>query len=174
MIVKRNLNVVQIIWSGKMYQSMILKLKRNKIIKNLFILLLLNVCCSISVFAQKQKTTQELLMSAKWEPQDFYHEDNCGFVRYTEVKFITEMKFYGKYRFFSYDYYLSSSPDSVFDRNKIGKNCNGKYIIEDGGDYVFISEILELTSTKLVVRNLTPGFTTTGKVTTYLPTNMKF
>ena len=63
---------------------------------------------------------------------------------------------------------------TVFDSNKIGKNNNGKYIIEDGGDYVFVSEILELTATKLVLRNLTPGFTTTGKVTTYLKTNMNF
>lgn len=143
--------------------------------KSLFILLILNMyCCGMSVFAQEQKTTQELLTSTNWEPQDFFYEGDYGYVRYTQTEYITKMKINGELRIFNYRYYLSSSPDTEFDSNKIGKNNNGKYIIEDGGDYVFISEILELTDTKLVLRNLTPGFTTTGKVTTYLKTNMNF
>lgn len=41
--------------------------------KSLFILLMLNMyCCGMSVFAQGQKTTQELLTSTNWEPQDFF------------------------------------------------------------------------------------------------------
>lgn len=143
--------------------------------KSLFILLMLNMyCCGMSVFAQGQKTTQELLTSTNWEPQDFFYEGDYGYVRYTQTEYATKMKINGELRIFNYRYYLSSSQDTVFDSNKIGKNNNGKYIIEDGGDYVFISEILELTATKLVLRNLTPGFTTTGKVTTYLKTNMNF
>lgn len=63
---------------------------------------------------------------------------------------------------------------TVFDSNKIGKNNNGKYIIRDGGDYVFVRKILKLTDTELVLINLTPGFTTTGKITTYLKTDMDF
>ncbi len=143
--------------------------------KSLFILLMLNMyCCGMSVFAQGQKTTQELLTSTNWEPQDFFANGDYGYVRYTQTEYATKMKIDGELRIFNYRYYLSSSPDTEFDSNKIGKNNNGKYIIEDGGDYVFISEILELTATKLVLRNLTPGFTTTGKVTTYLKTNMNF
>lgn len=143
--------------------------------KSLFILLMLNMyCCGMSVFAQGQKTTQELLTSTNWEPQDFFYEGDYGYVRYTQTEYITKMKINGELRIFNYRYYLSSSQDTEFDSNKIGKNNNGKYIIEDGGDYVFISEILELTATKLVLRNLTPGFTTTGKVTTYLKTDMDF
>ena len=142
--------------------------------KSLFILLVLNMYCGISVFAQEQKTTQELLTSTKWEPQDFFANGNYGYVKYTKTEFFTKMKIDGELRIFNYRYYLSSSPDTVFDSNKIGKNNNGKYIIEDGGYYVFVSEILELTATKLVLKNLTPGFTTTGKVTTYLKTDMDF
>ena len=71
-------------------------------------------------------------------------------------------------------YYLSFSPDNVFDVSKVGKNTTGNYIIRKGAGYVFISEILELTPTKLKLKNLTPGFTTTGQVTTYLPTDMNF
>ena len=84
------------------------------------------------------------------------------------------MKINGELRIFNYRYYLSSSQDTVFDSNNIGKNNNGKYIIEDGGDYVFVRKILKLTDTELVLRNLTPGFTTTGKITTYLKTDMDF
>ena len=130
--------------------------------------------CGISAFAQGKKTTQELLTSTNWEPQDFFYEGDYGYVRYTKTEYVTKMKIDGELRLFNYRYYLSSSPDTVFDSNKIGKNNNGKYIIEDGGDYVFISKILELTDTKLVLINLTPGFTTTGKITTYLKTDMDF
>ena len=135
----------------------------------------LGILCCFFAFAtaQGQKTTQELLTSTHWEPQDFFYEGDCGYVRYTKTEFVTEMKIDGELRIFSYSYYLSSSPDAVFDSNKVGKNSSGKYIIEKGAGYVFLAEILELTATKLVVKNLTQGFTATGKVTTYLPTKMK-
>lgn len=143
--------------------------------KSLFILLVLNMyCCGMCVFAQEQKTTQELLTSTKWEPQDFFAKGNYGYVKYTETEYFTKMKINDELRVFNYRYYLSSSQDTVFDSNKIGKNNNGKYIIEDGGDYVFVSKILKLTDTELVLINLTPGFTTTGKVTKYLKTDMDF
>ena len=142
--------------------------------KSLFILLVLNMYLGMSVFAQEQKTTQELLTSTKWEPQDFFYEGDYGYVRYTKTEYFTKMKINDELRIFNYRYYLSSTQDTVFDSKKIGKNNNGKYIIEDGGNYVFISEILELTATKLVLINLTPGFTTTGKVTKYIKTDMDF
>ena len=154
---------------------MTLRLKRNEVMKSLFILLLLNMyCCGMSVFAQGQKTTQGLLTSTNWEPQDFFYEGDCGYIKYTKTQDIYIEKIDNTIDRVYSNYYLSSSPDTVFDRNKVGKNNNGKYIIRDGGDYVFVSEILELTATKLVLRNLTPGFTTTGKVTTYLKTDMDF
>ena len=103
-----------------------------------------------------------------------FYEGDCGYIKYTKTQDIYIEKIDNTIDRVYSNYYLSSSPDTVFDRNKVGKNNNGKYIIRDGGDYVFVSEILELTATKLVLRNLTPGFTTTGKVTTYLKTNMNF
>ena len=142
--------------------------------KILSIILLLNICFINSLTSQTAKTTQELLTSTKWEPQDFFANGDYGYVRYTKTEYITKMKIDGELRIFNYRYYLSSSPDTVFDSNKIGKNNNGKYIIRKSGKYVIISEILELTATKLVLKNLTPGFTTTGKVTTYLKTDMDF
>ena len=142
--------------------------------KILSIILLLNICFINSLTSQTAKTTQELLMSTNWEPQDFFANGDYGYVKYTKTEFFTKMKIDGELRIFNYRYYLSSSQDTVFDSNKIGKNNNGKYIIRKSGKYVIISEILELTATKLVLRNLTPGFTTTGKKTTYLKTDMDF
>ena len=142
--------------------------------KILSIILLLNICFINSLTSQTVKTTQELLTSTKWEPQDFFYEGDYGYVRYTKTEYFTKMKINDELRIFNYRYYLSSSPDTVFDSNKIGKNNNGKYIIRDGGDYVFVRKILKLTDTELVLINLTPGFTTTGKLTTYLKTDMDF
>ena len=90
--------------------------------------MLLSTCFVISAFAQEQQSTQELLMSTKWEPQDFFYEGDCGYVRYTKTKFITEMKIDGELRIFDYSYYLSATPDTIFDSNKIGKSNMGKYI----------------------------------------------
>ena len=142
--------------------------------KILSIILLLNICFINSLTSQTAKTTQELLTSTKWEPQDFFANGDYGYVKYTKTEFFTKMKIDGELRIFNYRYYLSSSQDTVFDSNKIGKNNNGKYIIRDGGDYVFVRRILKLTDTELVLINLTPGFTTTGKVTKYLKTDMDF
>ena len=90
---------------------------------------------------KNKKTTQELLTSTKWEPQDFFANGNYGYVKYTKTEFFTKMNIDGELRIFNYRYYLSSSQDTVFDSNKIGKNNNGKYIIRDGGDYVFVKKI---------------------------------
>ena len=144
--------------------------------KILSIILLLNICFINSLTSQTAKTTQELLMSTKWEPQDFFANGDYGYVKYTKTEYFTKMKIDGELRIFNYRYYLSSSSDTVFDSNKIGKNNNGKYIITSTpkGYYVFISEILELTDTKLVLRDLTPGSSINGKKTTYLKTDMDF
>ena len=53
--------------------------------KRLFILLVLNMYLGISVFAQEQKTTQELLTSTKWEPQDFFANGYSGVINEYEV-----------------------------------------------------------------------------------------
>ena len=149
-------------------------LKNNRYMKILSIILLLNICFINSLTSQTAKTMQELLMSTNWEPQDFFDEGDCGYIKYTKTKDIYIEKINNTIDRVYSNYYLSSSPDTIFDSNKVGKNNNGKYIIRDGGKYVFISEILKLTDTELVLRNLTPGFTTTGKVTTYLKTDMDF
>ena len=141
---------------------MILKLKRNKSMKSLFLLLALNMLWYICI-CTRAKNDSGVINEYEVGTTNFFANGNYGYVKYTKTEFFTKMKIDGELRIFNYRYYLSSSPDTVFDSNKIGKNNNGKYIIRKSGKYVFISEILELTATKLVLRNLTPGFTTTGK-----------
>ena len=138
--------------------------------KKLLLLFFLSVC-SVPIFAQ---TTQELLMSTNWEPQNFVSEEDRCYIKYTASQEIFVSDIDNEIEHDPDDYYLSFSPDSVFDKNKVGKSTNGRYIIRTDGIYVYISEILELTPTKLKLKNLTPGFTTTGQVTTYLPTDMNF
>ena len=116
----------------------------------------------------------ELLMSTKWEPQDAYEEGDAGYLRYSRTQEIYIKRIDNEVDSSSWDYYLSSTPDTVFDKTKIGKNTTGRYIITNGPDIAFIDEILELTSSKLVIRKSTPGYTVYGHKVTYLPTDMSF
>lgn len=61
-------------------------LKNNRYMKILSIILLLNICFINSLTSQTAKTTQELLMSTNWEPQDFFDEGDCGYIKYTKTK----------------------------------------------------------------------------------------
>ena len=138
--------------------------------KKSLLLFFLSVC-SVPIFAQ---TTQELLMSTNWEPQNFVSEEDRCYIKYTASQEIFVSDIDNEITRYTDAYYLSSLPESSFDKSKVGKSTTGRYIITYEAGYVFISEILELTPTKLKLKNLTPGFTTTGKVTTYLPTDMNF
>ena len=139
----------------------------------LFIMSVLIMCCSyIPTFSQNQQSTQELLMSTKRESQDIFDEESCGYIWCSKTEYMAKITSYGKLDLYNYSYYLSSFPYTVFDITKVGKNDNGRYIIQEVTDFVIIHEILELTSTGLLIRDITPGFVPTGNVITYLPTNM--
>ena len=143
--------------------------------KRLLSFLLMAMClCNIVLFSQNQKTTMELLMSTKWEPQNAYEEGDAGYVKYSKDKLLYFENIDNEVDSVHWDYYLSSTPDTVFDKTKVGKNTTGKYIIRKGPDVVFIDEILELTSSKFVIRKSTPGYSTYGHKVTYLPTDMSF
>lgn len=116
----------------------------------------------------------ELLMCTKWEPQDAYEEGDSGYSMYSNTQEIYKTKIDNEVDSAHWEYYLSSTPDTVFDKTKVGKNTTGKYIVREGPDVVFIDEILELTSSKLVISKSTPGYTTYGHKVTYLPTDMSF
>ena len=116
----------------------------------------------------------ELLMCTKWEPQDAYDEGEAGYIKFSRIQRMYFERFENEVDSTQHNYYLSSTPDTVFDKTKVGKNNTGKYIVREGPDVVYIDEILELTSSKFVIRKSTPGYTTYGHKVTYLPTDMSF
>lgn len=146
---------------------MILNLKSN-LMKVLFIVLLI-ILSPMSLFSQKKLTTKELLMSTHWEPQDFWDEGESGYVKFAEKTRAYVENINGLKDSVNYVYYLSDTPDTSFDETKVGKSVNGEYIIENGGKYVFVTKIVELSSSKLVVIKMTPGFDSYGRKIVYLP-----
>ena len=144
---------------------MILKLgKRMRCLSTL----LLSCGLIVILCSQKSETTLDLLMSTKWEAQNF-PEGVIGYMMITKSEVITTTVIEEKTRTNKLDYYLSDFPDSVYNVQKEGVSKTGKYIIQDGGDYVYRWKIEELTPSRLVIRNVTPGFTTTNYKTVYLP-----
>ena len=53
------------------------------------------------------------------------------------------------------EYYLSDTTETVFDKSKVGKDTNGKYIIVgNNGKITSIYEILKLTDDRLIIKDL--------------------
>ena len=142
-------------------------MKLNKSMKRLSTLLL---SCGLIVIlcSQKSETTLDLLMSTKWKPQSLPEGIQISMViTQTEVKTTSVIE--TKIRNHRLNYYLSESPDSVYNVKREGLSKTGKYIIQDGGDYVYRWKIEELSSSRLVIRNVTPGFSNTNYTTVFLP-----
>ena len=144
---------------------MILKLgKRMRCLSTL----LLSCGLIVILCSQKSETTLDLLMSTKWEPQDVLEEFQIS-VLITKSEVITTRVSETGTRVCKLNYYLSDSPDSVYNVRKEGISKTGKYIIQDGGDYVFQWKIEELTPSRFVIRNVTPNFSNTNYTTVFLP-----
>ena len=74
--------------------------------KKLLLLFFLSVC-SVPIFAQ---TTQELLMSTNWEPQGFFDEGECGYVKFTTTQFVYAESVDNQIDYMYNSYYLSFIP----------------------------------------------------------------
>ncbi|MBO4984575.1 MAG: hypothetical protein J6C87_02910 [Bacteroides sp.] len=119
---------------------------------------------STSVFAQ-ESSTLEKLMNKEWY---FDYEGSQGIEPNKGKIFGTEKITYftdyseGRKIYYGY-FYLSDTIETTFDESKLGKNVNGKYIInpitivdKNGKETktAGVCEILELTETKLVIQNV--------------------
>ncbi|WP_301004367.1 hypothetical protein [uncultured Bacteroides sp.] len=128
------------------------------------------LCCFFAfTTVQGQKTIQELLMSTHWESQNFWDESESGYVKLAEKTRTYVENINGSKDSINYVYYLSDTPDTSFDETKVGKSINGEYIIENGGKYVFVTKIVELSPSKLVVVKMIPGFDSYGHKIVYFP-----
>lgn len=131
------------------------------------------------LFAQNtdtSRTTQEILMSYKWIPVDIYDAEDgtTGFITYTETQQIDSIiTDDGELETYVLTYYLSNTPDTVFDNNKVGKTHKGKYLIlhvneKNEISSTIILELVELSKKKMVIRNSTEWLSNFGIVNTYL------
>ena len=147
--------------------------------KKILIIVLLLAYASINMHAQNSSSpriTQEYLMNHKWYP-DIYREESkkSSIITYTSTQkvdsvFVESVNTRVNIR----DYYLSDTKDTVFDASKFGNSSSGKYIIErlrsinpEKDDLILIREVVSTSEEKMLLRNLTKGFSSLGYVTTY-------
>ena len=147
--------------------------------KNYFLFIVVLWFCALNSIAQIDsfpRLTQEYLMSHKWYP-DIYREESkkSSIITYTSTQMIDSIfKENVNIEFYIRDYYLSDTKDTVFDISKVGKTSSGKYIIEivksikpGIDDLILIFEVVSMSEEKMLLRNLTRGFSSLGYVTTY-------
>ena len=153
-------------------------LKLNSMIKKITFFLVLSFVAMHTHIAQNNtlRFTQQYLMSHKWYP-DIYREESkkSSIITYTSTQMIDSIfKENVNIEFYIRDYYLSDTKDTVFDISKVGKTSSGKYIIEivksikpGIDDLILIFEVVSMSEEKMLLRNLTRGFSSWGYVTTF-------
>ena len=95
----------------------------------------------IFVFAQKNESIMDKLMSTTWwnGPLPKY----VSYMKFTKTKTMNTMRYEGELGTKTYNpntYYLSNSIDTIYDASKVGQISNGKYIIGKGS----VMEIIKL------------------------------
>jgi hypothetical protein len=110
--------------------------------------------------AQENKTTLELLQGKDWEMRTSVNMSTQS--KYTDK----QVSYYlnGEFAVSNY-FYLSDNIEKSFNKIKVGKNQNGKYIIEENApDNIGVFEIIELNEEKLEIRYIKHEHTLVYKV----------
>ena len=105
----------------------------------------------------KQQTFQlSDIVDKKWKMDSIFNSNYNLFIEYkSNEKCINKSIEYKKEEIVEYEYYLSDSIETTFNKSKVGNNTNGRYIIQrDKGGYLYIYEILKLTNDKLILKAL--------------------
>lgn len=124
-----------------------------KVAKLLIVIFLIS---PIFVSAQKSESTMDRLRSTTWwnGPLPKW----VSYMKFSKTKCMFTTKYEGKLGTRTYNpnsYYLSNTIDTIFDKSKIGKVFDGKYII-DG----CVKEIIKLNDKELWYRVLYPDIST--------------
>ena len=136
----------------------------------LFTLLMAYSISSIAQNSSSPRLTQEYLMSHKWYP-DIYEEDDfeTSVSTYTLTQEIDSVfTEEGEIELYISDYYLSDTKELTFDTSKVGNSTSGKYLITKRGsstgekNLTFIMEVVFMSEEKMMLKNLTEGYTTCG------------
>lgn len=142
--------------------------------KSILLIIILLACVSSGVAQETPSPTltREYLMSHKWYPDYGIYEKalkRSSVITYTLTQELDSV-FKGDvfYKVYTPDYYLSDTKDLVFDTSKVGKTVSGKYLITEQGldDLAYIFEVVFMSKEKMILRNLTEGFDTTGDLVT--------
>ena len=142
--------------------------------KSILLIIILLSCVSIGVAQEtfSLTLTREHLMSHKWYPDYGIYEKalkRSSVITYTLTQELDSVfKEDVFYKVYAPDYYLSDTKDLVFDTNKVGKTVSGKYLITELGkeNLAYIFEVVFMSKEKMILRNLTEGFNTTGDLVT--------
>ena len=132
--------------------------------------------CMLSNVAQNNalRFTQQYLMSHKWYP-DIYGTElkRSSVITYTLTQELDSVfKENVFYKVYAPEYYLSDTKDLIFNRSKVGKTISGKYLITELGkeNLAYIFEVVFMSEEKMILRNITEGFNTTGGTVTLYTT----
>ena len=145
--------------------------------KQILIVVLLLAYASTNMYAQSDSSprlTQGYLMSHKWYP-DIYGTElkRSSVITYTLTQELDSVfKENVFYKVYAPEYYLSDTKDLIFNRSKVGKTISGKYLITELGkeNLAYIFEVVFMSEEKMILRNITEGFNTTGGTVTLYTT----
>lgn len=124
-----------------------------KVTKLLIVIFLIS---PIFVSAQKSESTMDRLRATTWWNGPLLKW--VSYIKFSKTKCMFTTKYEGKLGTRTYNpnsYYLSNTIDTIFDKSKIGKVFDGKYII-DG----CVKEIIKLNDKELWYRVLYPDIST--------------
>lgn len=150
--------------------------KTGRIMKKVIFFLVLSFVVMHSHFAQNNslRFTQQYLMSHKWYP-DIYGTElkRSSVITYTLTQELDSVfKENVFHKVYAPEYYLSDTKDLIFNRSKVGKTISGKYLITELGkeNLAYIFEVVFMSEEKMILRNITEGFNTTGGTVTLYTT----
>lgn len=145
--------------------------------KHLILIIMCLLFCSSTSYAQEgssPRLTQGYLMSHKWYP-DIYGTElkRSSVITYTLTQELDSVfKENVFHKVYAPEYYLSDTKDLIFNRSKVGKTISGKYLITELGkeNLAYIFEVVFMSEEKMILRNITEGFNTTGGTVTLYTT----
>ena len=138
-----------------------------------YILLYIMILCFTKNTQAQIKITSDMLINKEWKIQ--LPEGSTSYPQgciYSTTKETTFMISPGNKRYeYSNDYYLSDTPENIFNSTKIGKSQSGKYLVvnnkkKSANNQSYYYEVLnyeiqECTSSTLILKNLKYNIITT-------------
>lgn len=115
----------------------------------LFVCIISVVLCNAQIFSVKNLT------GTKWELVKDYDKHTTITIEFTDSEIIESHNdtYFNKISKFTRPYYLSDLEPSSFDKERVGKKTNGKYLVYfiSKSNMMFYRKIVEITNNRLVL-----------------------